>query len=100
MRREIARLGAGRARTSLERDVRDAEVEAQTLARVVAVAERIVAELGLDDAAGDGVRAVVAEFFDDDDLPSSLRVRAEDVSSTRVTGSTAARFDEDGSSRG
>jgi hypothetical protein len=87
MRLEIERLSAGSPRR-LERDIQDAEIEARTLARVVLVADRLVAGLEVDDPAADGVRALVAEFYSSEDLPVRLRAPAAQQSRTRLAGGT------------
>src|SRR5262249_45847716 len=76
MKSEIQRLSAGRARSFAEREIRDVEVEARTLARVVEVAERLLAARRGDDPASDGVRALIAEICDYAELPVPLRPRA------------------------
>jgi hypothetical protein len=92
MRHEIARLQAGRPRTPLERDLRDAEVEGQTLARVLRVAERFVEQLPEGDPAEQAVRAFCAEFFDGIEL-SSLRTRADPGSAVRLTSAPQSNGD-------
>jgi hypothetical protein len=85
VRREIQRLSVGCPRTPLERDIRDTEIEARTLARVVLVAQRLVARLEANDPAADGVRELVGEFIARDDLPTILRRPVSLQSGTRLT---------------
>jgi hypothetical protein len=73
--------------TPLERDLRDAEIEARTLARVAAVAAAVVADLAPDARVAEGVRKLLGAFFAASDLPQSLRPRVPSQSTTTlVTG--------------
>jgi hypothetical protein len=85
MKREIQRLSTGLPRAPFEREIRDTEIEARTLARVVLAAERLVASLDPDDPAADGVRALVTEFYSRADLPTNLRAAASLQSRTCLT---------------
>jgi hypothetical protein len=89
-----------RAPSELERDLRDAEVEARTFARVIDAAVCVVERVGEQTDAAAAVRALVRTFFTEDDLPPALRA-PERTSSTRLSerprtatgsGSTAPRF--------
>jgi hypothetical protein len=74
--RQIALLRAGQPSTRLERDLRDAEVEARTLARVVLAAERVSASMRASGGSLEGAAALGAlleVFFAPDELPASLR---------------------------
>jgi hypothetical protein len=93
MKREILRLAEGRPRSFVEREIRDVEIEARTLARVVHVAEQLIVSRRGDDPASDGVRALVATLCDDANLPVPLRTRAvrgERESSTRLRNDPAS----------
>jgi hypothetical protein len=71
---QISRLRSGHPPTPLERDLRDAEVEARALARVVIAAERLVDDLDSPEAA-DALNALLSSFFAEDELPEKLRTR-------------------------
>jgi hypothetical protein len=71
----IARLRDGLPPSRLERDLRDAEVVARTLARVVSAAERICDELDEGSEGAKSLRALLAVFYAHDELPSKLRER-------------------------
>jgi hypothetical protein len=83
--RAIRAKADGRERTPLARDLRDAEVEARTLARVVAAAANVVRERRGDERAADAVREVLQCFFERLDLPADLRVREPRESTTRLS---------------
>ena len=92
---DIARAIRARRRglppTQLERELRDVEVEARTLARVVDVAAALADTLEPDAAPTDTLRCVLLVFFNEEDLPLSLRQRYPCESTTRlVTGSDVA----------
>lgn len=72
--------------TPLERDLRDAEMEARTLARIVAVAAEVVteAETCQEMTGPEAVREVLAYFFDPIDLPPVLRPRTVEESTTQL----------------
>jgi hypothetical protein len=74
----------GRPPTPLERDLREAEIEARTLARVVAVASNVVAGVSENACAADAVRDVLAHFFHRVDLPPELRPRTAEESGPRL----------------
>jgi hypothetical protein len=80
----IRRKYDGRALTELERDLRDVEIEARTLARVVAVAVDIVAHVGPDSSGAKAVRSLLGAFFLDRDLPPCLRSRVLCESTTSL----------------
>lgn len=69
--KRIGRIG----REKLDRDLRDAEVEARTFARVIETATQVVESFGMETVAADAVRAVVGAFFLEEDLPPILRKR-------------------------
>ena len=69
---QISTLRSGHPPTPLERDLRDAEVEARTLARVVLAAERLVDELD-DPEAARALGALLGGFFAPHELPEKLR---------------------------
>jgi hypothetical protein len=81
----IRRQRIGDPPTGLDRDIRDAEVEARTLARVVAAAVRVVADVGRDSTAADAVRRTIAEFFAHDELPDGLRPRPLESTTSLIT---------------
>lgn len=81
----------GQGRTQLERDLRDAEVEARTLARVVDVASDVVEDNKDDSRAVDAIRQVLTSFFDDEDLPVNLRRHRAARSSSRLVASEASQ---------
>jgi hypothetical protein len=72
---EIRANRAGCDAVDLERDLREAEVEARTMARVLEVAVRVVEGAGAQTQAADAVRTLVSAFFAADDLPPALRPR-------------------------
>jgi hypothetical protein len=63
----------GRAPSKLEQDLRDAEIEARTFARVIEAAVRVVTDAGEHTAGAEAVRALVGAFFSGEDLPPVLR---------------------------
>jgi hypothetical protein len=78
--REIATAIRAKSRatppTLLERELRDVEVEARTLARVVSAAAAVVVDAGCRTPAAEAVRRLLAEFFVPLDLPLGLRPTA------------------------
>jgi hypothetical protein len=62
-----------RVPTPLERELRDAEVEARTLAHVVTVASGVITDLGANTHAAEGIRRVLKAFFAENDLPAVIR---------------------------
>ena len=76
------RTGSGSS--DLERDLRDAEVEARTFARVIEAAVAVVEETGRQTDAADAVRMLVGGMFSEEDLPPILRKR-ERASSPRIS---------------
>jgi hypothetical protein len=80
----------GEPPTALEQDLRDAESEARTFARVINAAVCVVEGTGEETEAAEAVRALVHTFFSDADLPPQLRHR-ERSSSTRLSERPGAR---------
>ena len=74
----------GRGPTQLERDLRDVEIEARTLARVVAAAEDVMDRSGPHTSPAEAVRRVLLAFYAEDDLPPKLRRRPPSESTTRL----------------
>jgi hypothetical protein len=75
----------GRQPTRLERDLRDVEMEARTLARIVAAAADVVTDM-CDDASGaEAIRELLAEFFPPAEMPPELRPRTADESTTHLS---------------
>ena len=75
--REIAEAirsrGRGELMNAIQRDLRDAEVEARTLARVVLTAAELVADVGAGSEAAEGIQRLLGAFFSAGELPPELR---------------------------
>ncbi|MDF2695916.1 MAG: hypothetical protein K0S65_4299 [Labilithrix sp.] len=74
-----------RCANKLERELRDAETEARTFARVIDAAVCVVMDAREQSDAVEAVRALVGTFFAADDLPPILRTTGPATPAPRPT---------------
>ncbi len=82
---EIRANRVGTEARALERDLRDAEVEARTMARVLETANDLVERSGARSDVADAIRTFIGVFFAQHDLPPVLRA-CERASATQLVG--------------
>jgi hypothetical protein len=77
----------------LDRELREVELEARVMVRVIDAAVHVVERSGIRSDAADAIRLLVSSFFDSDDLPPVLRSR-ERTSGMQLVGRDGPASDE------